>query len=122
MKILLTLLFISVNANALTTYKVVASENNVPVSFSSAAGSLVVESAPSSSEIIVINESSTALAFAVGKFLSTPESSLTTNPKQGITPASSTGVYTQNVTLGDKVYLRSESAAITSGNIYILFR
>lgn len=108
--------------------KIVASDNNIPTTYGTGAGSLLVSSLPSSRQIEIINTCESVLVVSVGPPSDdqVPNSVITTNRKQLYIPAAPTGSSAGwvkdffSIRLGDRIYVRSDTgSAVTSGTVYI---
>lgn len=128
MKKLVLLVFIVGNLSfGAYTAKVDSASNNIPTSFSSAAGSLFASSIPAGSMIQVQNYTSAILMVSCGDYASAPSSTLATNRNQVPVPAggSTPGVNTiDNFTLSNNgsCYVRSDGSAASSGVVYLTIK
>ena len=99
-----------------------SSVNNIPTSYSSATGSLLVSTAPASGTLFVLNYTADVLAITVGSYHQTPTTALPGNETYiPAAPTGGSGVATFDIKVikGDKIYLRTTGAsATTSGKVY----
>lgn len=109
------------------TAKITASSDNIPTTFTSAAGSLVIDGAPSGGILYVMNLTTSVVVLTTAQYLEVPSATLSTNRNQlPIPPGSSTSLASGiiidafKIRQGDKVYVRSDSGStITAGTLYV---
>ena len=108
--------------------KIDSSSNNIPTTFDTTAGSLVIDGTPSSRQIEIINRTTEVLAITLvskKEGVTVPSSVITTNRRQLYVPpapTSGTAGWVKDylkINQGDKLYLRSDGSAASSGNVYI---
>lgn len=101
-----------------------ASANNIPTSFSTAAGSKIITSCPSGTAIGFINTTTDVLAVEIGSYKDTTVPSSSLPGKSGFIPASGTGVIDWfKVTQGDSVFIRATGGStISSGKVYFFIK
>ena len=106
-----------------------ASSSNIPTTFSTAAGSKIISSAPSASFIGFINTTTDVLAVEIGSYKDTSVPSSDLPGKCGFIPSAPTGGYGSGtidwfkVTQGDSVFIRATGgSAISSGKLYFFFK
>lgn len=103
--------------------KVVASTNNIPTTFDTSAGSLIF-TAPSAGLLEIINTTNSVLIVAQTSHPTTVPSNSDSKGQNYIpaAPTSGSAGWVKDgfiVTLGDKIYLRSDSgSAVTTGSVY----
>lgn len=110
------------------TAKIVASDNNIPTTFGTGAGSLIVNGAPSSGALGVINTTESVLYVAVTS--SPTVVPVSTLPGKCIpipaAPTGGTGVAVFDllkITKGDLIYIRNDSgSAVSAGSVYLFLK
>jgi hypothetical protein len=110
----------SFGVKAPTSRVIDASVNNIPTTFSSAAGSLVFAIPAGVTNIKVINQ--TACGVALNGLYTAPPSAGDSHNIYSVDPTLMLGVIQNNIFLGGNLYLRSNcspSAAITSGTVTV---
>lgn len=106
-----------------------AAVNNIPTTYSAAAGSKVISSTPSGGLLGFINTTTEVLAYTVGSFLGGKVPDSTLPGQSGFIPAAPSGGSGVSVidgiklTSGDSVYIRSTSGSlISSGKVYTFIK
>lgn len=104
-----------------------AASNNIPTAFSTAAGSLIIDGAPSGGQLAIVNTTTEDIVFTITSAPSAvPADSISTNPGQYLVPAAPSGGTVANthdylaVTKGDRIFIKSAGSAATTGKVHAI--
>lgn len=104
-----------------------SSSNNIPTTFDTSAGSLIVDGAPNASELSFINGTSGVVVGTINaKNQAVPSSTVATNRRCFMVAPSTSSMQNMlhlKVEPGDQIYIRSDTgSALSSGKFYIHLR
>lgn len=104
-----------------------AASNNIPTTFGTGAGSLILNGAPSGGQLMVINTTASDIVYTITSHpTKTPDDSVTTNPAQYLVPAAPTGggaIATHDflaISQGDRIFIKAPDGTVSSGKVSIV--
>lgn len=104
-----------------------AASNNIPTTFGSGAGSLILDGAPSGGQLAVINTTTSDIVFTVtSKPSAVPDDSTAVNPAQYLVPAAPSGGTVANthdymaISKGDRIFIKSPGGTTSSGKVHVI--
>jgi len=100
-----------------------AATNNIPTTYGTGAGSLILNGSPAAGQLTVINTTGSDISFSVTSLPgATPVDSTTTNTNQYIVVGGSTSSHDKfKIATGDRVFIKSLSGSvITSGKVHVI--